>query len=92
MWALSLPVRRHWSMNMPCERAITCLVTIIESGTEISATSASRGEIQNMKPSTATTVSSEVISWLIVCCSVWLTLSMSLVTRLSSSPRGCRSK
>ena len=33
-------------------------------------------------------VSSEVRSWLIVCCSVWEMLSMSLVTRLSSSPRG----
>ena len=92
MCALSLPVRRHCSMNSPWERCITCLVTISESGTEISATRASSGEIQTITPSTATTVSSEVISWLIVCCSVVLTLSMSLVTRLSSSPRGCRSK
>ena len=67
-------------------------VTSSEIGTETSATSASIGEIQNIIPSTATTVSSEVISWLIVCCRVWLTLSMSLVTRLSSSPRGERSK
>ena len=67
-------------------------VTSIDSGTETSAISASSGEIQNIIDSTATTVSSEVSSWLSVCCRVWLTLSMSLVTRLSSSPRGCRSK
>ena len=42
--------------------------------------------------STPTTVSSEVSSWLSVCCSVCAMLSMSLVTRLSSSPRGCWSK
>ena len=77
---------------MPCERFITAPVTNIEIGTETSATSASSGEIQNIIASTAKTVSTEVSSWLIVCCRVWLTLSMSLVTRLSSSPRGCWSK
>ena len=92
MCAFSVPVRRHCSTNIPCERAITALVTSIEIGTETSATSASSGEIQNIIESTASTVSNEVSSWLIVCCNVWLTLSMSLVTRLSSSPRGCRSK
>ena len=92
MWALRVPVRRHCWMNMPCERFITAPVTNIEIGTETSATSASSGEIQNIIPSTAKTVSSEVSIWLRVCWSVWLTLSMSLVTRLSSSPRGCLSK
>ena len=92
MWALSLPVLRHWAMNWPCERFMILAVTNIETGTETSAISASSGEIQNIVDSTATTVSSEVSSWLIVCCRVWLTLSMSLVTRLSSSPRGCWSK
>ena len=38
------------------------------------------------------TVSREVSSWLIVCCRDWAMLSMSLVTRLSSSPRGVESK
>ena len=42
--------------------------------------------------STPTIVSSEITSWLIVCCSDWDRLSMSLVTRLRISPRGCRSK
>ena len=92
MCALRVPVRRHWVTNRPCDRDITCLVSTSEIGTEARATSASTGEIQSIIPSTATTVSSDVISWLIVCCSVWLMLSMSLVTRLSSSPRGCRSK
>ena len=68
------------------------LVSSIDSGTVTSAIRASVGAIQNIIAITPTTVSSETSSWLIVCCSVWLTLSMSLVTRESSSPRGCRSK
>ena len=67
-------------------------VTTIEIGMETSAMSASSHEIQNMMPSTATTVSSDVSSCESVCCSDWPTLSMSLVTRLSSSPRGWLSK
>ena len=63
-----------------------------ETGTLTRATSASSGEIHSIIASTATTVISDVSSWLIVCCSVVLMLSMSLVTRLSSSPRGERSK
>ena len=81
MCALSRPVRRHCWMNMPCDRFMIRPVSSIASGTVTSATSASVGEIQNIIASTPTTVSSEVSSWLIVCCSVWLTLSMSLVTR-----------
>ena len=92
MCALSLPVRRHWAMNWPCDRFMIRWVTNIDSGTETSAISASSGEIHSIIESTATTVSSEVSSWLIVCCRVWLMLSMSLVTRLISSPRGCLSK
>ena len=68
------------------------VIGIIVTGTVTSATSASCQEIVNIMTTTKTTVSSEVRSWLIVCCSDWLTLSMSLVTRLSSSPRGCWSK
>ena len=41
---------------------------------------------------TNTIVSNDVSNWLIVCCNVCDTLSRSFVTRLSSSPRGCRSK
>ena len=51
--------------------------------------SVSSGEIVSIITSTATTVSTEVSSWLIVIDSdVWM-LSTSLVTRLSTSPR-CR--
>ena len=92
MCALSRPVWRHWAMNCPCDRFMIREVTNIVSGTETSAIRASSGEIQIIIESTATTLSSEVSSWLIVCWSVWLTLSMSLVTRLISSPRGCLSK
>ena len=46
----------------------------------------------NIITSTPTTVSTEIISWLIVCCSVWATLSMSLVTRDRISPRDLESK
>jgi hypothetical protein len=42
--------------------------------------------------STPTSVSSAFSSWLSVCCMVCCTLSMSFVTRLSSSPRGWVSK
>ncbi len=67
-------------------------VATSDSGTLTRATSASSGEIHSIMASTATTVINDVSSWLIVCWSVVLTLSMSLVTRLSSSPRGERSK
>ena len=43
-------------------------MTSIDSGIVTSAISASSGEIQNIIASTPTTVSSEVSSWLIVCC------------------------
>ena len=92
MWALSRPVWPHWAMNIGCERLATSRVTRIDTGTDTSATSASSGEIQTIMVSTPTRVSSEFSSWFIVCCIVCWTLSMSLVTRLSSSPRGLASK
>ena len=82
----------HWAMNCFCERFAICLVTTTDSGTATSAISASSGEITNIITSTPTTVSSEVSSWLSVCCRLCEMLSMSLVTRLSSSPRGWLSK
>ena len=63
-----------------------------DTGTVTSAMTASTGEIQNITASTPMMVSSEVSSWLRVCCRVCATLSMSLVARLSTSPRDCRSK
>ena len=67
-------------------------VTTIVIGIVTRASSASSGEIQIIIAIIATTVSSEVSSWLRVCCRLCATLSMSLVTRLSSSPRGWPSK
>ncbi|COY04097.1 Uncharacterised protein [Mycobacterium tuberculosis] len=54
--------------------------------------SASRPEIDTIMASTATMVRIDVTSWLIVIDSDDWRLSMSLVTRLSSSPRCCPSK
>ena len=82
----------HWAMNSFCERLAICCVTSTDSGTATSAITASSGEITNIITSTPTMVSSDVSSWLSVCCSVCAMLSMSLVTRLSSSPRGWPSK
>ena len=67
-------------------------VTTMVIGIVTRARSASSGEIHTIIATIATTVSSEVSSWLSVCCRLCATLSMSLVTRLSSSPRGCPSK
>jgi hypothetical protein len=92
MWAFRAPVWAHCATNSFCERFAICPVARIDSGMVTRAISASSGEITNIIASTPIRVSSEVSSWLIVCCRVWDTLSMSLVTRLSSSPRGWPSK
>ena len=88
----SSPVAFHWVMNSRCERLAIRPVSSTEIGTLTSAMTASSGEMITIMVSTATTVSSEISIWLIDCCSVWVTLSMSLVTRLSTSPRGWPSK
>ena len=60
-----------------------------DNGTVTTAINVSSGEIVSIITSTANTVNTEVSSWLMVIdTEVWM-LSMSLVTRLSSSPR-CR--
>ena len=56
-------------------------------GTVISATSASGGEIVNIITATPMSRSTDVSIWLSVCWRLWATLSRSLVTRLSRSPR-----
>ena len=92
MCALSLPVCPHCCTNIGCERLAIIRVTRTDSGTEMSATTDSSGEMSTIIVSTPTRVSREFSSWLSVCCIVCWTLSMSLVTRLSSSPRGLVSK
>ena len=61
-------------------------------GTEMMATNANSHEIQIIIPTVPTMVSTPVSSWLIDCCMLCDTLSMSLVTRLSTSPRACWSR
>ena len=92
MWPFSLPVVDHCRTNCGCARLPIQVTIRTEAGTVTSAISASSHEIQNIIASTPTIVSSEVTTWLRVCCSDWARLSMSLVTRLRISPRGCRSK
>ena len=67
-------------------------VTTIEIGTVKSDTTARSGLIQNIITITPRMVRLERSSWLMPCCSVVVTLSMSLVTRLKMSPWECWSK
>ena len=87
-WPLSVPVRAHCCANCCCERLATKTVTTIDSGTVRSEMTASSGLIQNMIARTPMIVHKAVISWVSVCWSELAMLSMSLVTRLSVSPRG----
>ncbi len=68
------------------------MVMTAESGMVTTAMSARIQEIQNIIASTPTSVSTAWMSWLRDCCMVWARLSMSLVTRESTSPLDCLSK
>ena len=63
-----------------------------DAGTARSEITARIGLIVSIRISTQTIVSSDVMSWVRLCWSDWPMLSMSLVTRLSRSPRGWLSK
>ena len=71
MCPLSRPVVAHCLTNCGCARLPILAAAQIETGTVTSAISASSGEITNIIVSTPTMVSSEVTSWLSVCCSDW---------------------
>ena len=58
-----------------------------DAGMVTAATSASTGEITNIIVNTPMSDSTEVRSWLSVCCRLCEMLSMSFVTLLSRSPR-----
>ena len=92
MCAFSAPVFFHWATNCFCDRLAIRVVTTIDTGMVTSAISASSGEMTSISTTTPMTVSSEVSSWLRVCWRLCAMLSMSLVTRLSRSPRGWVSK
>ena len=89
--AFRVPVWVHWSTNRFFDRRVMKEMVNIESGMVTIATIASSGEIVIIMIITPTMVSADVSIWLIVCCRLWATLSMSLVTRLRRSPRGRRS-
>ena len=86
--ALSMPVWRHWATNLPRDRLVMSFIVHSDSGMVTSATSARSHDTTNIITSVPTSVSVEVSIWLSVCCMPWARLSMSLVTRLSRSPRG----
>jgi hypothetical protein len=75
-------------MNRRFERAVISFIVKIEIGTVTSVIKASNGEIEIIMMTTPMMVSVDVSSMLSVCCRLWATLSMSLVTRLRRSPRG----
>ena len=89
---LTAPVRSHWAAKCFCDRRATRKVTPIDIGTITSEISASSQLIDSIMTSTPRMVRMEVSSWLRPCCRVVVTLSMSLVTRLSTSPWGWLSK
>ena len=89
---LRVPVRAHWAVNAFCERGPMKPKTMPDSGTVMSATSASFHEMENIMASTPTTVRMELSAVDRVCWSVLFTLSTSLVRRESTSPRRIRSK
>ena len=68
------------------------IVTASDAGTASSDTRARIGLMRTIMISTPTMVSSDVMSWVRLCWRDWPMLSMSLVTRLSRSPRGWLSK
>ena len=90
-WALSAPVWLHCAMKRFLEREATARNTNNDSGIISTVRQASSGEMVNIITMTPMIVSDEVSIWLSVCCRLCATLSMSLVTRLSRSPRAWRS-
>ena len=75
-------------MNRFFDRFVMNRMVSSDAGMVTSAIDASSGEMRNIITTTPMRVSTEVSIWLSVCCRLCATLSMSLVTRLSRSPRG----
>ncbi len=68
-------------------RAAILRMANTDTGTVVRATTASSGEMVNIMMATPMSSRIDVSIWLRVCCRLWAMLSMSLVTRLSRSPR-----
>ena len=81
------PVFDHWAMNLARDRLAMLLVAKSEMGITASAMRASRIETSNIITRTPMIVSTDVSNWLSDCWRLCEMLSMSLVTRLSRSPR-----
>ena len=92
MWPFSSPVAFHWETNSFCDRLPMKLVTSDRDRDGHQRDQGQHRRDDEHHHVTPITVSTDVSSWLSVCCRDWAMLSMSLVTRLSSSPRVCRSK
>ncbi len=82
----------HWVTKCRFDRFATTAVTTTDAGAMRIATSASSGEIHTIITTRPSRVSTDSTSWLIDCCRPCEMLSMSLVTRLSRSPREWESK
>ena len=78
-------------MNRVFDREVISFIVNSESGTVTMVMIASNGEIEIIMTTTPMIVSVDVSIMLSVCWRLCATLSMSLVTRLSRSPRGWRS-
>ena len=85
--AFTAPVLPHWAMNRGRAAPAMRFMPQIDTGTVTSATAVSTGEIHSIMPSTPTSISTFTRICAVVCWRLWATLSMSLVTRLSRSPR-----
>ncbi len=91
-WPLRSPVVSHCLANCFCERLAISTVITTEIGTTSTEISASSQLMVSIMMSTPMMVSAEVMICVRLCCSDCEMLSMSLVMRLSTSPRGWSSK
>ena len=82
----------HTFANSFCDRLPITIVRPSATGMVTRETTARIGESTNIITSTPSSMKMLVSTCDSVCCSDWATLSTSLVTRLSSSPRGWLSK
>ncbi len=82
----------HCAANCFCERLAMIIVTTTEIGTTSTEISASSGLMVSIMMRTPMIVSADVMICVRLCCSDCEMLSMSLVMRLRTSPRGWSSK
>ncbi len=91
-WPLRSPVVSHCRANCFCERFAISIVMTTEIGITSSEIRDSSQLMVSIMMSTPMMVSTDVMICVALCCSDCEMLSMSLVMRLSTSPRGWSSK